>query len=261
MNPNDDLKLTIRELSTSYGNRQILHRISATILPGELVALIGPNGAGKSTIIKAISGIIPIDSGTVFIDGQNLLKMNEQSRAKLVAVIPQARNLPPAFTTREIVLMGRTPYVGWLGKVSHQDEQIADLAMQRTNVDVLADRRMNELSGGEQQRVLVARAIAQNPRLLLLDEPTTHLDIQYQISLLDIIAGLAHHDHLAILMAIHDLNMAAHYADKVILLVNGDIIAIGKPSEVMSPETLSTAYHVPISIHSNPAGQNWIMPF
>ncbi len=256
-----DLRLTIQNLSAGYGHEQVLQDVSAIVMPGELVALIGPNGAGKSTLIKTISGILPIQSGSIHIDGSNLLKMDEQSRARLVSVIPQARNLPPAFTTREVVLMGRTPYVGWLGRVSHHDEEIVDRAMQRTDIAELANRRMDQLSGGEQQRVLVARAIAQDPRLLLLDEPTTHLDIQYQLSFLDIIVGLSHQDQMAILMAIHDLNLAARYADRIILMVKGEIIADGTPTEVLTEQLLSDAYHVRVSVQAQPDGRTWIMPF
>jgi iron complex transport system ATP-binding protein len=261
MDMQEDLKLTVKDVSAGYGNSIILEDISTVVHPGELVALIGPNGAGKSTLIKSICGLLPIKTGTVYVDGKNLLKMEPTERARMVSVIPQARNLPPAFTVREVVLMGRTAYVGWLGKTSLQDELIANQAMQRTNLLGLADRRMDELSGGEQQRVLVARAIAQQPRVLLLDEPTTHLDISYQMNLLELIATLAHQDRLAILMAIHDLNLAAYYADRVILLVKGRIIAHGSPSEVLTPEVLSSAYQVPLYTHSNGSKLDWISPF
>lgn len=254
-------QLTFQNISAGYGTHRILHAISSNIRPGEFVSLIGPNGAGKSTLIKAISGVLPVETGTVMMDQQNLLRMDPQTRARLVSVIPQARNLPPAFTVQEVVLMGRTPYISWLGKTSALDEQIAQQAMQRTNLLDLADRRMDELSGGEQQRVLVARAIAQQSRLLLLDEPTTHLDIQYQMCLLDIVSELAHQDHLGVLMAIHDLNMAAHYSDRILLLVQGQIIASGKPEEVLNSEILSKAYHVPIQIHPNGHKPGWISPF
>lgn len=261
MDMQEDLILTVNGLTAGYGSHTILDEINATVKPGELVALLGPNGAGKSTLIKSICGILPIKAGTVFVDGMNLLKMEPTERARMVSVIPQARNLPPAFTVREVVLMGRTAYVGWLGKVSLQDELIVNQAMQRTNLMGLADRRMDELSGGEQQRVLVARAIAQQPRVLLLDEPTTHLDIQYQMNLLELVATLAHQDRLAILMAIHDLNLAAYYADRVILLVKGKIVASGTPSEVLTPEVLSAAYQVPLRTHTNGSKLDWISPF
>ena len=257
----DDLKLSILNVSASYQSHQVLKQVTATVVPGEVVALIGPNGAGKTTLIKAISGIVPITQGSIHIDGQDLLRLNAQERAKLVAVIPQARNLPPAYTAREVVLMGRTPYVGWLGKVTKQDELIVEHAMRRTRVDELENRRMDELSGGEQQRVLVARAIAQDPKILLLDEPTTHLDIQFQTSLLEMIHSLAHQDHLAVLMAIHDLNLAARFADRVILLVKGEIRASGKQADVLSAELLSSAYQVPITLHETQQGYHFITPY
>jgi iron complex transport system ATP-binding protein len=261
MDYDSTLKLSVNRVDVSYKGHQVLHQVSATVSPGELVVLIGPNGAGKSTLIKAISGSKSIDAGTIHIDGQDLIKMDAQSRARLVSVIPQARNLPPAFTTREVVQMGRTPYVGWLGQLSMQDADIIEQAMTRTNIIDLADRMMGELSGGEQQRVLVARALAQQPKLLLLDEPTTHLDIQYQISLLELILKLAHEDHIAILMAIHDLNMAAHYADRILLMVDGGIASEGTAGQVMTGEVLSAVYHVPITLHTDQTGTEWFLPY
>jgi iron complex transport system ATP-binding protein len=257
----DILKLTIQNLTAGYDGREILHGVSATVMPGELVALIGPNGTGKSTLIKAVSGILPITGGSIHIDSRDLLKLNSLERARLVSVIPQARHLPPAFTVREVVRMGRTPYIGWLGKISSHDEDVAEQAMQRTHISELADRQINELSGGEQQRVLVARAIAQQPRLLLLDEPTTHLDIQYQLNLMEIIVELAHHDHLAVLMAVHDLNLAAHFADRIVLLVRGEVAASGTPGEVMKTDLLSKAYQVPLFMHEGQDQATWISPF
>jgi iron complex transport system ATP-binding protein len=261
MDYDSTLKLSVNQVDVSYKGRQVLHQVSATVSPGELVVLIGPNGVGKSTLIKAVSGSKSIDAGTIRIDGQDLIKMDPQGRARLVSVIPQARNLPPAFTTREVVQMGRTPYVGWLGQLSRQDADIIEQSMTRTNIIDLADRMMGELSGGEQQRVLVARALAQQPKLLLLDEPTTHLDIQYQISLLDLILKLAHEDHIAILMAIHDLNMAAHYAERILLMVDGRIASEGTTGQVMTSEVLSAVYRVPITLHTDQSGTGWFLPY
>ena len=172
------------------------------------------------------------------VDGFDIARLDASKRARLISVIPQARNLPPAFTVREVVLMGRTPYTGWFGQLSRLDLDIVEQAMERTNILSLAERRMGELSGGEAQRVLLARAIAQQARVMLLDEPTTHLDIQYQINLLDTIAKLTREDHLVILIAIHDLNMVYRYADHVSLLVKGEIHSNGSPAEVMTPEGL-----------------------
>ena len=157
-------------------------------------------------------------------------------RARYLAVVPQAASLPPAFTAWETVLLGRTPYLNFLGQISDKDEEIARQALQKVDAFDLAERRVGELSGGEQQRVLLARALAQSTPILLLDEPTVHLDLQHQVSLMEIVRSLAHTDNLAVLVALHDLNLAARYADRVALLVAGEVKAAGTPRQVLTPE-------------------------
>ncbi len=244
--------LKIQNLSVFYGQREILHNVNLDVASGEVLALIGPNGAGKSTLIRATSGVIPIASGGVRTNGDEFHSLTPMQRAKFLAVVPQAVSLPPAFTARETVLMGRTPYLGFLGQTSTLDEQIARSALERVHALELADRRVGELSGGEAQRVLLARALCQSTPILLLDEPTAHLDLQYQVSLLDLVCDLAHHDHLAVLIALHDLNLAARYADRVALMVAGEITAIGTPREVLTPELISQAYCLPVQVVKHP---------
>jgi ABC-type cobalamin/Fe3+-siderophores transport system ATPase subunit len=238
--------LKIESLSVSYGSRLALDRINLEIAPGEVLGLIGPNGAGKSTLIRAISGVQPIGHGRILADGQDLAELSYTQRARLVAVVPQARNLPGAFSAWETVLLGRTPHLNWLGQLSPQDELRAHQAMERTDTLKLADRPVGEISGGEQQRVLLARALAQASPILLLDEPTAHLDLQYQVCLLDLVRDLAHREKLAILIAIHDLNLVARYTDRVALLVKGQVQAVGSSAEVLEPALLSRAYRVPL---------------
>jgi ABC-type cobalamin/Fe3+-siderophores transport system ATPase subunit len=245
----ENYTLSFDHVSTGYHDRLVLNDISLSFEPDKISALIGPNGAGKSTLIKAASGVLPIRTGKIKVDGFDISKLDSSQRARLISVIPQARNLPPAFTVREVVLMGRTAYTGWFGQLSRMDLDIVEQAMVRTNTLSLAERRMGELSGGEAQRVLLARAIAQQARVMLLDEPTTHLDIQYQINLLDTIAKLTWEDHLVILIAIHDLNLVYRYADHVSLLVNGEIQANGSPAEVMTPENLSKGYQLEMKVY------------
>ena len=173
-------------------------------------------------------------------------------RARYLAVVPQAVSLPLAFTAWETVLMGRTPYLNFLGQTSAVDEDLARRALERVEALDLAERRVGELSGGEQQRVLLARALAQTTPILLLDEPTAHLDLQYQASLLELVSDLAHSDNLAVLLALHDLNLAARYADRIALLVDGQVIAVGKPGEVLQGELISQAYGWPVQVVSHP---------
>src|SRR5215216_5689513 len=244
--------LKIQNLSVSYGSRRILHDISLDVQSGEILALIGPNGAGKSTLIRAVSGVIPIASGQVYTNGDNFSSLTALQRARYIATVPQAVSLPPAYTVWETVLFGRTPYLGFLGHPSKKDEEIARQSLARVSALPLADRRVGELSGGEQQRVLLARALCQSTPILLLDEPTAHLDLQYQVGLLEMVHELAHRDKLAVLVALHDLNLAAHYADRIALMVAGNIKAMGKPKEVLLPELIQEAYCLPVQVVQHP---------
>jgi iron complex transport system ATP-binding protein len=244
--------LKIEGLSVFYGARRILQAVSLDVQSGQVLALIGPNGAGKSTLVRAVSGIIPVQAGKVGADGTDLFSLPAMRRARYLAVVPQAVSMPPAFTVWETVLLGRTPYLNFLGQISEKDEQIARLALQRVDALDLAERRVGELSGGEQQRVLLARALVQSTPILLLDEPTVHLDLQHQVSLMDTICRLAHNDNLAVLVALHDLNLAARYADRVALLVAGEVKAAGTPRQVLTPELISEAYHLTVRVVPHP---------
>ncbi len=243
--------LKIQNLSVSYGTHRILHDISLNVQSGEILALIGPNGAGKSTLIRAASGVIPY-TGHVRTNGDDFVSLTPMQRAKYIATVPQAVSMPPAYTVWETVLLGRTPYLGFLGQPSQRDEEIARQTLQRVRTFQFADRRVGELSGGEQQRILLARALCQSTPILLLDEPTTHLDLQYQVSLSELISELAHKDNLAVLVALHDLNLAAHYADRIALMVAGNIKAKGTPKEVLLPELIAEAYCLPVQVVKHP---------
>ena len=243
--------LKIEELSVSYGPRRILHSVTLSVQSGEVLALIGPNGAGKSTLVRAVSGVIPY-TGHVRMNGDDFVSLSTLQRARYVATVPQAVFLPPAFTVWETVLLGRTPYLNFLGQPSQKDEEIARQVLGRVSALPFADRRVGELSGGEQQRVLFARALCQSTPILLLDEPTAHLDLQYQVNLLELVHELAHKDNLAVLIALHDLNLAAHYADRIALMVAGNIKAMGKPKEVLQPELIAEAYCLPVQVVQHP---------
>lgn len=248
--------LEIKNLSVHYGPPTAVHPalkdISLQVAPGEILALIGPNGAGKTTLIKTISGVLRPSAGVLLWQGQDLAHLSERQRASRLAVVPQARNLPEGFTVWQTVMLGRTPYLGWLGKMTPQDHIRIQWALEQTDTLSLANRLIQELSGGEQQRVLLARALAQDSTTLLLDEPTAHLDLRHQSGLLNLVRRLAKEQGLAVLMALHDLNLVAIYADRLALLVAGEIRSMGSPSEVLNPEYLMEAYQVPLKVISHP---------
>jgi cobalamin transport system ATP-binding protein len=244
--------LSIHHLSAGYQGRPVLHDIDLEVNAGEVVALVGPNGAGKSTLVRAITGLAPVSAGTVRLDGVDILRLSPAQRARQIAVVPQTVYLPEAFTVAEIVLMGRTPHLPLWGGESRRDFDIAWGAMQRTAVDSLADRRADELSGGERQRAVIARALAQEPRVLVLDEPTAHLDLKHQMAVLDLARGLAANQGLAVLATLHDLNQAALYADRVALLAAGRLLACGTVREVFAADRLGAAFGVPIAVSIHP---------
>ena len=247
--------LKVNAISISYNSHLALKEVSFGLEKGSILGVIGPNGAGKSTLIRAISGILPIAGGTVELNGIDASRLSTYERARLVAVVPQAQNLPAAFTACETILLGRTPHLNWLGRLSPADEEAAWRAMQRTDTLQLADRRMGELSGGEAQRVLLARALAQDAPLLLLDEPTSHLDLQYQVSLLGLVRDLAHQDGYTVLLALHDLNMVARFTDRVCVLSQGKLLRCGLPQEVLEPGFLSQVYRVPFQVYTGQPGE------
>lgn len=253
--------LKIESLSVSYGSRRILHDISFNVQSGEVLALIGPNGAGKSTLIRAVSGVIPY-TGHIRTNGDDVASLSTHRRAQYIATVPQAVALPPAYTAWETVLFGRTPYLGFLGQPSPSDEDIARQSLARVSALPFAERRVGELSGGEQQRVLLARALCQSTPILLLDEPTAHLDLQYQVNILELVSELAHKDNLAVLVALHDLNLAAHYADHIALMVAGNIKAMGKPKDVLQPDLIEEAYCLPVKVVKHPfLDLPWVLPW
>ena len=244
--------LKIKSITVSYNGHEILRDISMTIAAGEIFALVGPNGAGKSTLIKTISGVLNPKSGSIHVDNQNIARMDSAQRARHLAVVPQARKLPGAYTVYDTVLLGRTPYLGWLGQAGEKDHALVRLALDRTQTSLLTERRISQLSGGEQQRVLLARALAQDTPIMVMDEPTTHLDLEHQTILLNLVCQLATEQDLTVLMVLHDLNLAALYADRVAVLVAGHIQAQGTPQEVLTPQTLTSVYNVPVNVISHP---------
>ena len=236
------IELEMQNVVLGYNRHPILENLNIKVSPGELVGLIGPNGCGKSTIIKAFSHIINPLSGTILIDQRPIAGIPRRELSRLVGVVPQIPLLPSTFSALEIVLMGRNPHLGLFQSEGPRDWDLARQAMEQTATAALADRRINELSGGEIQCILIARALVQETRAILLDEPTANLDIGRQVEILDLMKKLCRENNLTILAALHDLNLAAQYCHRLVLLHQGRIHAEGKPTEVITDEHIRQVY-------------------
>lgn len=245
--------LIVKDLVGGYSGDTVLHDLRLELQSGEVLALIGPNGSGKTSLLRAISGLLPRQRGEVRFHSTSLLSLSPRQRARQLAVVPQAAHLPPAFTVWETVSLGRTPHLNWLGQLGPKDEERIHWALEVTELTPLREHRVGELSGGEQQRVLLGRALAQDCPILLLDEPTAHLDLHHQVAFLTLIRRMAAENRLGVLIALHDLNLAALYADRLILLVNGRALASGSPSEVLTESHLQNAYQVPVRVQQDAA--------
>jgi len=239
-------------VSYRQDGQTILHDVSLSVAPGELVGLIGPNGAGKTTLVKAISGLLSGPKGAITLLKRPLARIPAREVARIVAQVPQITALDFPFTVKQIVLMGRNPHLSRFEIETEKDRRIAEQAMKRTQTLDLADRLIGTLSGGERQRVLIARALTQEPRLLLLDEPTANLDIQHQMSVLELVQDLVREDGLGAVAAVHDLELAARFCDRLVLMHQGTVLAEGTPERVLSPENLRAAYRVETRSYADP---------
>jgi len=251
------IALTIEQVSHRYngeGSSLVLDRVSLQLTPGRVTALVGPNGSGKTTLIRIASGVLDPTQGQVNVSPYPtaLNRMTPEARAGLVAVVPQAAYLPPDFTVEETLRLGRMAARGWLAAEQASDRQAAERALEEVGLVKLRNRPLGKLSGGEQQRSLIGRALAQGAPILLLDEPTAHLDLRHQLDVLRLVRSLAASGSYAILLALHDLNLVSRFADEVILLVEGHIVAMGTPREVLRGDILSAAYGVPVQVLEHP---------
>ena len=253
--------LTVRYGSGARGSITALRDVSLSLAHGELAGLVGPNGSGKTTLIRAVTGVVRPLAGEIRIAGDNVDALSVAALARRVAVVPQDPRLPEPFTALDAVLMGRTPHLRLLEYEGPADLDAARRAMLATATWELAGRRIAELSGGERQRVVVARALAQEAPLLLLDEPTAHLDIGHQAAVLDLMRRLCRDEGKAVLAAIHDLTLAAQFCDRLLLLDRGSLVAEGPPAEVLSPGLLSEVYGATVQVFAHPqTGRPVIVP-
>ncbi len=246
--------ISLRNLNYSYTDLPVLKNISFSIKQGEFFIIIGPNGSGKTTLIKVVSGLIRHQRGSLNIFEQPINSYSRKALAVKIALVPQMvlENFP--FTVLEIVLMGRSPHQGILGLQSEKDFSIANRAMEFTGVKHLKNRKLEHLSGGERQRVFIARAICQEPQIILLDEPTSSLDIAHQLRVMDLMEKLKREKGVTIVMVSHDINLAAMYADSLLLIKEGRIISSGTPKQVLTFETLEKAYGCTLLVNESPLG-------
>ncbi len=239
-------------ITVTAGKKKILNGLSCTIRENDFLVIIGPNGAGKTTLLKVLCGLLPAASGTVHILGRPQEEYTRKKLAATVALVPQNMSLEFTFTVAETVLMGRAPHLGLLEQEQVEDYTIAGEAMRFTQVDHLADRRLDQLSGGERQRVMIARAICQQPRIMLLDEPTAALDPAHQLIVMQLMQRLRKEENITVIMVSHDLNLAALFGSRILLVQEGKDVVTGLPAEIMTPENLQQAYGCAMYIDTHP---------
>lgn len=244
--------LALEEVGFGYGAVPVLENLTLRLDPGERVALLGRNGAGKSTLLGLVTGVLRPRSGRVLLDGSDLLRFPPRERARKIAMVAQSPAVPFAFTVREWVSLGRTPYLSPLGGERAEDREAVAWAMREAQVESLAERLVGETSGGERARAALAQALAQAPSLLLLDEATAHLDLHHQMALLGVLRRLNRERGLTVLAAIHDVNLAALWFDRLVLLHQGRIFADGSPAEVLRPEILEPVFECPVHVLEHP---------
>lgn len=239
--------IQVEDLTFGYREQPCLTGVHVCVEQGEMVGLLGPNGSGKTTLLRLLSGLLRAQAGRILLDGRELAGWGRRGLAQRVAVVPQELQVPFAFSVAQMVALGRTPYIRLFRTRTSHDAEIVRQAMAAAEVVPLAERVFNELSGGERQRVIMAMALAQQPHLLLLDEPTAHLDIKYQIEVLELVQRLNHETGVTVIAALHDLNLAARYFPRL-LLFQGGVVADGSPAEVLSPHLLQRVYGVNVQV-------------
>jgi iron complex transport system ATP-binding protein len=251
--------MRFEDVSLRLGDRPVLSQVSLGLHQGEILTLAGPNGAGKTTLFRIASRVLRPDAGRVWVGGRPVDALSRRELARALAVVPQDASIVFPFTAGEVVLMGRSPHLGALGFESAADVALAREAMERVGIEALADRSVLELSGGERQLVLVARALAQDPRVLLLDEPTAHLDLRHRVAVLEQVRAFASRGRSALVVS-HDLGLAARTSDRVALLREGALQAVGTPREVLTPDALLRVFGVEAEVLSAPDGALAVLP-
>ena len=252
------MKLCINKLTFSYGPISILKDVEFKVGLGEVLSIVGPNGSGKSTLLKCINRILKTKNNTVLVDDQDTCKMNLKELSMLMGYVPQSSSSTFPFTVFDVVLMGRKPYIHW--NISERDNEIVADMLDYLGIGHLGMRHFNELSGGEQQKVIIARALAQQPKLMLLDEPTSSLDIKHQLEILCMLKSLAKSKDCSVIVSMHDLNLASRFSDRMLMLKNGCIYALGTPEEVLTEKNIEAVYGIKANVSTSFVGKPQVTP-
>lgn len=252
--------LEARDVHAGYGGKEVLCGVNVAVERGEFVALIGPNGSGKSTLVKCLTGFLAPKEGMVLLEGKNIKSWKSRERARKLAVLHQEAGEPLPFLVRDFVELGRYPHHGLSGSSGDEDRKSVSRALTLTGIGLLESRKLTELSGGERQMVYLARALAQNPEIIVLDEPVSHLDIGHTVSIMDVLAAL-NASGVAVVTVLHDINLASDYADRIIALKDGMVFAQGTPAQVMDYRTVEKLFDTVCVVRNNPiSGRPFVYP-
>ena len=250
-----ETNIRVEDLTAAYDRHPVLDDVDVSVSAGEMVGIIGPNGSGKSTLLKVISRLLAPEHGTVYLDGKSLSELPTGQIARKMATLPQAPPTPPELTVRELVGYGRYPHVSWLKRFAAQDRDIIEWTISKCSLEDLADRKLATLSGGERQKAWIAMAMAQQPRVMLLDEPVTFLDISHQLEVMDLVSELNRSEGITVIVVLHDLNLAARYCPRLIAIREGRIHSDGAANEVIHPDVLREVFGIGAHVSEDPLTQ------
>jgi iron complex transport system ATP-binding protein len=259
--PREAAQLAAEGVSLGYDGRRVIDGLDLVVPPGRITAIVGPNACGKSTLLRGLARLHPLEAGRVTLDGRDVVRMPRRDVARRIGVLPQSSIAPDGVRVADLVGRGRYPHQGWFGRHSSDDDEVVAEALTATGVADLADRPIEELSGGQRQRVWIAMVLAQQTDLVLLDEPTTFLDVTHQLELLDLLTDLNRERGTTVVMVLHELNLAARYADHLVVMSGGRIVAEGTPGEVLTTETVRGAFGLEARVISDPvSGGPMVVP-
>lgn len=252
------MELKIEHLTAGYGDKTVISDICFTASPGKVTGIVGPNGVGKSTLLKCIAGLQKIQEGRIFADQKNLLSINRKELSKIQSYVPQKSNLSFPMTVEEFVLLGRKPYISW--SLTRHDYEVIEENLHYLDISHLREKYVDEISGGEYQKVMLARALVQEPEILLLDEPTSALDIRHQIEVMQILHRIASEKQCVVLLVMHDLSLIARFTDQAVFMQKGHIVSFGDTKQIMTEEIVESVFEIKVKILDTPFGRV-VIPF